>query len=49
MVELLDANYDADKLPEGKLRFVALSFFKLIEIGIITDCLSFHQVIILLL
>ncbi|KAJ0807236.1 putative NAD(+) ADP-ribosyltransferase [Helianthus annuus] len=27
MAELLEANYDADKLPQGKLRFYYLSIF----------------------
>jgi len=31
MAELSDAKYDADKLPEGKLRFVSLFVFKTLE------------------
>lgn len=41
MAELLNAKYDADKLPEGKLRFVSLYFF--IDTGIMPICLALKR------
>jgi hypothetical protein len=39
MAELQSANYDADKLPKGKLRLV-FSFFFFLNAGIMPICLT---------